>query len=718
MVPSPHSQDLAGGEGGVGDGAGGFPAGRDGEVPAAGIAQVVLAVAVVADRYRAHPGVGAVGVDEQQQPFGEHVRLDPAAGADRGERGQAAGAQRGLGEHVQQRHHAPPGAHRGLEPAQVTRLRGRVIGREHDRSLLAAGLDLQKVQRRQHIVQRGQLGAQLLADLGHERLAVSRFAQRGVVLGPFGLEVRRQVLVRVAPPVGADHPDLLASQLVPQHLEHAALIDGALDARVAAPVGAVQQFGQVGADHPVEWHVLAAGVVPGGVGGLRPVPLDQLQGVQHRPVHRVMRAELKRVDQLDQPGAVVVGVRGFEHPLLVLAERAALRLVLGQQVHQRALPASGREYHLPDHAVGVAHRRLGDLEQDVLLARHPFQVGDELAHHAPFGAGVDLVHRGDEQIHQGVGDLPAPAVQQRRQQRQLDLLRMVLPQVTRELHGRTVPPAGHHLRRDAGEHPRRQADRPDRGQLGDLLAHRSQAHVARIVPDLREQRPAVLTGLVLGIVIAAPGDQGVHPRAHLRRDPAGHLRHQRLLRLPQPRADDSVRPARRGLLDALLPAPFQQLLTHPLGPALTLADLPGQPRGQLLRIRHRALAETEELTDLSTVILHRATIPLVKPQVRGRNAHLASDIGHDLIRQLATAAREPAMPGVELQQQREAQAGRPALAGDLPQLVTNQRPMLDQLIFIKLHHHARTLLAHPVTRRADTRLRLVTAFLPTPHVAL
>ena len=88
----------------------------------------------------------------------------------------------------------------------------------------------------------------------------------------------------------------------------------------------------------------------------------------------------------------------------------------------------------------------------------------------------------------------------------------------------------------------------------------------------------------------------------------------------------------------------------------------------------------------------------------------------DLIRQLAAAAREPAMPGVELQQQREAQAGRPALAGHLPQLITNQRPVLDQLIFIDLHDHARTLLAHPVTRRADTRLRLVTASLPTPRL--
>ena len=40
------------------------------------------------------------------------------------------------------------------------------------------------------------------------------------------------------------------------------------------------------------------------------------------------------------------------------------------------------------------------------------------------------------------------------------------------------------------------------------------------------------------------------------------------------------------------------------------------------------------------VILHRAAIPLVKPQFSGRNAHLASDIGHSLIRQLAAAARD------------------------------------------------------------------------------
>ena len=39
-------------------------------------------------------------------------------------------------------------------------------------------------------------------------------------------------------------------------------------------------------------------------------------------------------------------------------------------------------------------------------------------------------------------------------------------------------------------------------------------------------------------------------------------------------------------------------------------------------------------------------------------------------------------------------------ASCLPQLVTNQRPVLDQLVFVKLHHHARTLLAHPCNQES------------------
>jgi len=71
---APHGV-RAGGEGGVGDLDGDGAGHLGGQVAAAHVPDVVLAVAVdgVAGD-RADPGVGAVGVDGQQQPLGEHLR--------------------------------------------------------------------------------------------------------------------------------------------------------------------------------------------------------------------------------------------------------------------------------------------------------------------------------------------------------------------------------------------------------------------------------------------------------------------------------------------------------------------------------------------------------------------------------------------------------------------------------------------------------------------
>jgi hypothetical protein len=118
LAPQPR---VAGGEGGVRDRAGGIPARLDGDVAAADVVQVVFAVRVVARRDRPDPGVGAVGVDQQQQPLEQHGRVEVLPAAKRGEGVQAAGAQRCLGEHVQQRHDAPAVLDGRLEPAQVHR---------------------------------------------------------------------------------------------------------------------------------------------------------------------------------------------------------------------------------------------------------------------------------------------------------------------------------------------------------------------------------------------------------------------------------------------------------------------------------------------------------------------------------------------------------------------------------------------------------------------
>jgi len=84
------------------------------------------------------------------------------------------------------------------------------------------------------------------------------------------------------------------------------------------------------------------------------IPLDQLQRLQHRPVHRVVRPELQRLQDLDQPDPVVVGVGGLEAPLPGLPVGRPLRLELAHQVQQHLQPAGRRLHHLLDDAVRLS----------------------------------------------------------------------------------------------------------------------------------------------------------------------------------------------------------------------------------------------------------------------------------------------------------------------------------------------------------------------------
>jgi hypothetical protein len=78
LAPQPG---LPGGEGGVGDGPGDFPAGVGGEVAAPNVAQVILGVGVIARGDGPDPGVGAVGVGHQQQPLEQYRGVDALPGA-------------------------------------------------------------------------------------------------------------------------------------------------------------------------------------------------------------------------------------------------------------------------------------------------------------------------------------------------------------------------------------------------------------------------------------------------------------------------------------------------------------------------------------------------------------------------------------------------------------------------------------------------------------
>ena len=155
----------------------------------------------------------------------------------------------------------------------------------------------------------------------------------------------------------------------------------------------------------------------------------------------------------------------------------------------------------------------------------------------------------------------------------------------------------------------------------------------------------------------------------------------------QGRADDPVAAARGRRLDLSDAALGQQFLPRPVGPPLALADAGGQPLGELVGVLGGAFAEPQVSADLRPVVLNRAARPFVEPEIGSGHADLAGDERDRVVIQLGPAAREPARPSVELQQQREPQPGRPALPGDQLPLVLQQGPVAGQLVQVHQHHH-------------------------------
>ena len=271
---------MAGGERGVGD-----PdrdrAGRlQGQVPAADVADVVFAVSVPTGGDGLDAGVGAVGVDRQQQTLGEDLGADAAAGGG-GHGAQAAGTQHRFLQHVHQRHRAPAAQHLGLDPTQVPRLGLSRGGGQLDRPGAPLG-DREPLQCGQGVVEGGEFGAHLLPRLGDEVGRVQRFAQLTVVIGAVLLEIGRQVLIGVPPPVRAGNPDLLAAQGFPQRLKGGDLVGHPHHPAPAAGIDPVHHVFPITVDAAVRRHRLPPRVINRVAG--RRVTSDQRQSLDHRPV--------------------------------------------------------------------------------------------------------------------------------------------------------------------------------------------------------------------------------------------------------------------------------------------------------------------------------------------------------------------------------------------------------------------------------------------------
>jgi hypothetical protein len=84
-----------------------------------------------------------------------------------------------------------------------------------------------------------------------------------------------------------------------------------------------------------------------------------------------------------------------------------------------------------------------------------------------------------------------------------------------------------------------------------------------------------------------------------------------------------------------------------------------------------------------------AAVPVEQPQVTSRELHLPHDKLNRLVRQFTTPEREPPVPGEELQPHRQRQPRRPGLPGHQHPLVLDQRPVLDQLVFVQRTRHSR-----------------------------
>jgi len=244
------------------------------------------------------------------------------------------------------------------------------------------------------------------------------------------------------------------------------------------------------------------------------------------------------------------------------------------------------------------------------------------------------------------------------------------------LNRRPRPPPIEHSGRHVREQPGRQPDRSDRLELADLGHHRLEAHTS----GHRLDHPQDRVGLRVVLVPRLGGDELQQSPRGRRIQPARDPLERALLGSPQRRARHPRHPIRGRRLNPPAAELDQQLLADPIRAALGRGHVLGQPRGQLVLVRHRRQPEPQVGPDLRPVILDRAARPLVGLHLRAVRAHLASDECHGRIRHVGPRPRETAMPAVVLQQQREAQRGRLALAGQQLAVLVEQRPELNQLV--------------------------------------
>jgi hypothetical protein len=339
-----------------------------------------------------------------------------------------------------------------------------------------------------------------------------------------------------------------------------------------------------------------------------------------------------------------------------------------------------RVQRLADGLIRMRDRSLGERKQQPLLATYPFEVGQQLAFHAPLSPRVDLVDQGNQQLDQSVGDLGLPRPAQTRQQRQPHRLRAGA-KVRGVLLGGPRPPCAHKLLWRVGEQPVGEAKHAQPLELVHLGEQGLQAGPARVGLQLRQ--PPTPCG---GRLVLVLGDQLLQPLGRRRPRQPGHGRRaEPLSRRCASRPHDALHAA--GRLDAVGAAAGQQRFPQPLVRRLHRDDLGGKPEDQLLLVSAAGLPEPQGPADLRSVVLDRATGPRVAGEKRRVHLDLPRQVVHRRRRHLAGVPRKACLQLEELQQRREAKPCGTGLVADQAPVALDERPALDQLLRLPVSPH-------------------------------
>ena len=467
----------------VGDDGNGLPQRVDRDISAPDIGKILGGCARLEPGHALKPGVRSEPVQAKQEPRAQNGAIQGLVSRRAFESLGKSQAEVGLLEYVEEVGHRPGRDNLCLDRCQVRRL-GLGIERRHRDPTLFFPLPVDSDQRiARHA---GVEGLKRLAhfglEIGDEAIGIERQLQRLIIRCALRLEVGREILVRVAVPVGPDHPDLLAAQLVAQRLKDADLIGDPVDALTSLGILFDDRFSPEALHDAVERHRFLGGK---GLEFRVGVTLQEIERLDDRAMMLVVRAEFQALKDVGRHAAVMtlVGIADHRPERGLVARPRGLRLF--DQVTQ-GLFADDRKDDLAHGPIRFLESRAGKVEQEILLARDALQIIEQFPIHPAFGARPDAMNGLDQNIDEVIRQRPAAQMHEGREPSEPCRLRMPA-ELIRGLACNPPPIALELMRKHAVEQIGRQFDPANQLQFGQLILNAGQARLSRIPAQPQKQ---------------------------------------------------------------------------------------------------------------------------------------------------------------------------------------------------------------------------------------